>query len=30
MLNYFFMIWSFHDGDHEECRLLGCVVVWIL
>jgi hypothetical protein len=21
---------SFHDGDHEECRLLGCYAMWLL
>jgi hypothetical protein len=23
-------IWGFHDGDYEECRLLGCYAVWLL
>jgi hypothetical protein len=23
-------IWSFHGGDYEECRLLGCDAVWLL
>jgi hypothetical protein len=22
--------WGFHGGDYEQCRLLGCDVVWIL
>jgi hypothetical protein len=23
-------ILSFHGGDYEECRLLGCYAVWLL
>jgi hypothetical protein len=23
-------ICGFHDGDYEECRLLGCDAVWLL
>jgi hypothetical protein len=23
-------IWGFHGADYEECRLLGCYVVWLL
>jgi hypothetical protein len=23
-------ILGFHDGDYEECRLLGCYAVWLL
>jgi hypothetical protein len=23
-------IWWFHDSDYEECRLLGCYVMWYL
>jgi hypothetical protein len=24
------MIWGSHGSDYEECRLLGCYVVWLL
>jgi hypothetical protein len=24
------MIWGFHGGDHEECRLLGRYAMWLL
>jgi hypothetical protein len=24
------MIWGFHCGDYEECRLLGSYAVWLL
>jgi hypothetical protein len=23
------IIWYFHGGDYEECRLLGCYAVWL-
>jgi hypothetical protein len=23
-------VWSFHGGNYEECRFLGCDVVWLL
>jgi hypothetical protein len=26
---YFFKVCGFHDGDHEEWRLLECYAVWL-
>jgi hypothetical protein len=23
-------IWGFHDGNYEECRILGSYAVWLL